>query len=216
MNTLRAFSADQVCHLTGLSMRQLSYWDSTGFFSPEYAEENRRVPYSRIYSFRDLVGLRVVARLGKEHGVPTRQLRKVGEWLRDRYEAPWSTLRFYVAGRQVFFDDPETNARMATRPPGQMVFPIEMQAIADEMQKASAQLRQRAPEDMGEIDRHRYVLGGAPIVKGTRIPTSVIWEFHQAGYDVDAILREYPTLSREDVLAAISFEEDQRRQKKAV
>jgi uncharacterized protein (DUF433 family) len=166
-------------------------------------------------STRDLVGLRVIARLGKEHGVPTRQLRKLGEWLRERYDAPWSTLRFYVAGRQLFFDAPETSSRSATRQPGQTAFPIEMQAIADEMQEASARLRQRDPEDIGKIDCHRYVLGGAPGVKGTRIPTSVIWEFHEAGRAVEAILREYPTLSREDVLAAISLEGDRRRQKKA-
>jgi uncharacterized protein (DUF433 family) len=84
------------------------------------------------------------------------------------------------------------------------------------MREASARLRQRDPEDIGKIDRHRYVLGGASVVKGTRIPTSVLWEFREASHDVEAILREYPTLSREDVLAAISFEGDQRRQKKAV
>jgi hypothetical protein len=30
------FSAEQVCRLTGLSARQLRYWDLTGFFSPTY------------------------------------------------------------------------------------------------------------------------------------------------------------------------------------
>lgn len=216
MNTLRAFSAEQVCRLTGLSLRQLSYWDSTGFFPPEFADENRRLPYSRVYSFRDLVGLRLIAKLAKEYGVSVKQLMTVGEWLRDRYEAPWSSLRFYVGGRQVFFDDPDTRSRMSGKHPGQIAFPIEMQAIADEMTRASEQLRQRDPEEVGKVSTHRYVLAGTPSVAGTRIPTSVIWEFHDAGYDVEAILKEYPTLTREDVLAAIAYEEDQRRQRQAV
>ncbi|MGI5835680.1 MAG: MerR family transcriptional regulator, partial [Chloroflexota bacterium] len=118
MATLLAFSAEHVCRLTGLSMRQLRYWDDTGFFHPQYADEDRKRPHSRIYSFRDLVGLRVIARLAKEHKVPLQQLRRVGKWLSEQYEAPWSSLRFYVAGRKVYFDDPLTNARMIGEPHG--------------------------------------------------------------------------------------------------
>ncbi len=214
MAVLLAFSAEQVCRLTGLSMRQLRCWDNTGFFHPQYADEDRRRPHSRIYSFRDLVGLRVIAHLAREHRVPLQQLRRVSAWLSERYEAPWSTPKFYVAGRKVYFDDPISKARMIGEPHGQTVFPIEMQAIADEMEQAAQRLRERNPEDIGQIVRRRQVLGGAPTVAGTRIPTSIIWEFHETGCTPDAILREYPTLKREDVLAAIAYEEG-RRQKRA-
>ncbi len=36
---MRDFSADtvdQACRLTGLTRRQLTYWDRTGFFSPTF------------------------------------------------------------------------------------------------------------------------------------------------------------------------------------
>jgi len=52
-----AFSADDVCRVTGLSQRQLAYWDKTGFFAPEFASPKER-PFARVYSFRDVVGLR--------------------------------------------------------------------------------------------------------------------------------------------------------------
>ena len=55
-NIISAFSADQVVKLTGLTIRQLAYWDDLGFFSPQYAADDRRSPYSRIYSFKDVVG----------------------------------------------------------------------------------------------------------------------------------------------------------------
>jgi len=61
--SILAFSQRQVGRLTGLAERQLRYWDDTGLVSPQYATENRRRPYSRVYSYRDVVGLSALALL---------------------------------------------------------------------------------------------------------------------------------------------------------
>jgi MerR-like DNA binding protein len=65
-----AFTEDQVERLTGISQRQLRYWDRTGFFVPSLAYEDRRSPYSRLYSFRDIVSLKIVSALRNEANVP--------------------------------------------------------------------------------------------------------------------------------------------------
>ena len=49
------------------------------------------------------------------------------------------------------------------------------------------------------------VLGGKPVIRGTRIPVYFILELLANGWSVDDILREYPHLTREDVLAAIRY-----------
>lgn len=208
---LLAFTAHHVQRLTGLSARQLGYWDRTGFFSPQHISLTRSHPFGRIYSFRDVVGLRTIASIRKS--VPLQELRKIGHWLSERHEAPWSSLRFYVAGRRVFFDDPGTGARVEARHPGQRVMPIEMQLIASEMAAAAARLRDRTPEDFGRIVRHRYVVHNASVIAGTRIPTAAVWDFHQAGYSTAEIRREYPRLTELDVDAAIDYEV--RRQRRA-
>src|SRR3546814_1019024 len=64
---VRAFGEEHVSRLTGLSVGQLRAWDRRGFFSPHYAYEDRRSPYSRVYSFRDVVGLRAIAVLKQKH-----------------------------------------------------------------------------------------------------------------------------------------------------
>ena len=78
MNDVSAFSAQQVMALTGLSARQLAYWDRLGFFRPHYSEclENGRSV--RLHSFRDLVGLRVLALLRNSYNVPLQQLHTTG------------------------------------------------------------------------------------------------------------------------------------------
>jgi uncharacterized protein (DUF433 family) len=51
---------------------------------------------------------------------------------------------------------------------------------------------------------HR-VMGGVPCIAGTRIPVATVVGLLGGGYAVDEVLAEYPTLTRDDVLAALRF-----------
>ena len=210
MAELLAFTAEHVCRLTGLSARQLGYWDHTQFFSPTLLDEHRGRAFGRIYSFRDVVGLRTIAILRNEHVIPLQELRKVGEWLHREHETPWASLRFALAGRTVVFMDPATGIATEPHGQGQTVLPIALEPIANEMREAATKLRERQTDQLGQIVRNRYVVHNAWVVAGTRIPTEAIWNFHRAGYDATAIIKEYPRLKAEDVRAAIEFEDKQR------
>ena len=50
------------------------------------------------------------------------------------------------------------------------------------------------------------ILGGKPIIKGTRISVQFILELLGAEMSIDEILTEYPHLQREDILAALDYE----------
>jgi len=208
-----AFSADQVFHLTGLSLRQLGYWDQTGFYAPRYADDERGRPYSRIYSFQDVVRLRTLAVLRNKHHIPLQELRRVSDWLKERYQSPWVSLKFFIAGKKILFDEPESGTRITLNPPGQTVFAFAIREIIQEIRTATDRLRNRSAEDLGRVVRHRYLVHNAPVLAGTRIPTTAVWTFHQAGYTPEQILREYPRLTPQDVAAAIAYE--QPRQKRA-
>lgn len=206
-----AFSAEQVRKLTGLSDHQLRYWDKTGFFSPSYGEANRRRPFSRVYSFRDVVGLRTIATL--RSSLPLQQLRKLGAWLSEHYDTPWSSLRFAVAGEQVFFRDPDDGDWVATRPRGQAVLrDFHLQDIAEQTTLAAERLRERDPADIGRVEQKRFVMHNAPVLAGTRIRTAAVWNFHEAGYSTADMLKQFPRLTPADVDAAIAWE-CQRRQR---
>jgi uncharacterized protein (DUF433 family) len=55
------------------------------------------------------------------------------------------------------------------------------------------------------IEVNPKVMLGKPIIKGTRITVELILEKATYGYGVDHILRAYPHLKREQVLAAYAF-----------
>jgi uncharacterized protein (DUF433 family) len=157
------------------------------------------------------VGLRAIAEIRKE--VPLQQLRKIGEWLAQHYDEPWSSLTFYVCGRRVFFDEPETGELVAGYPPGQGTMRVEMTKVARRVDAAVEQLRKRGADQIGQVTQNRYIVHNAPVLSGTRIPTGAVWDFHEAGYDVPAIMREYPTLTPEDIQAAIEYERNRPRRR---
>jgi uncharacterized protein (DUF433 family) len=203
---VRAFSADHVIKLTGLSKGQLHYWDETGFFCPRYAFENRRSPYSRIYSFKDVVGLRTLSILRKEYGISLQHLRKVADELSKYMDAPWSEVKLYVLGREVVFREPETQQLRGVV--SRQFVTILLRSVKDDVEAKARKLKERSADQVGQVERRRYVVHNAWVVAGTRIPTKAISRFHQAGYSLDEIIREYPTLTRADVEAALAHEED--------
>jgi len=203
-SVIRAFSAVHVCRLTELSERQLSYWDRTRFFSPSYASENRRSAFSRVYSFEDLIGLRVIAILRKR--IPLQTLRRTAEDLSKYHERPWSGLVLYVAGKKVYFKEPQGDQiRKAGSP--QIVFPLSLDRVAEDMSAKANALRNRRAEQIGQIERNRNVVHNAWVVASTRIPTKTVWRYYQAGFDAAAIIRDYPLLTDVDVSEAIAHEQ---------
>jgi uncharacterized protein (DUF433 family) len=204
-HTIRAFSADHVIRLTGLSRMQLSYWDRTKFFEPHYAFENRRSPNSRVYSFRDVVGLRTLSVLRKFHKIALQKLRRVAKHLSRYNEAPWSELVLYVFKKDVYFREPETES-VRDELSGQYTH-LRLESIIQDVSKDAERLKHRTQDQIGRIERRRYVAHRAWLVAGTRIPTKAVWNFTQAGYSPQRIIREYPLLTEPDVLAALEHEE---------
>jgi uncharacterized protein (DUF433 family) len=58
------------------------------------------------------------------------------------------------------------------------------------------------------VVRNPEVLGGKPVIKGTRIPVEVILRKLGDGLSFEDLLKAYPTLKKEDILAAISYSAD--------
>lgn len=208
MTVLLAFTLEHASRATGISERRIRYWDDTGVLKPSLVDDDRGGAYSRIYSYRDLVGLRTIAVLRDRFGVSLQGLHAVAERLKLHADTPWSDLRFYVSGRQLFFKDPGTDLLLSALKPRQiaLIDTLDLVQVELETRRRANRLVVRTRDQIGQIIQNRYVAGNRAVIAGTRIPTVAIWEFHEAGYDDAAILKEYPRLKPIDVTRAIEHE----------
>lgn len=49
------------------------------------------------------------------------------------------------------------------------------------------------------------VLGGKPVIAGTRISVELIMDFLAAGMTIQEIMKDYPELKKEEILTAIEY-----------
>ncbi|MCI0617694.1 DUF433 domain-containing protein [bacterium] len=63
--------------------------------------------------------------------------------------------------------------------------------------------KRERPQTKSGITRDPKILGGKPVIAGTRIPVRLILDHLAEGYMPEEIIFEYPILARTDIQAAI-------------
>jgi uncharacterized protein (DUF433 family) len=208
-SVVAAFSEDQASRLSGVSQAQLRYWDKTDFFRPSLALDDRNAPFSRVYSFRDLINLKALNSLRNDYGVSLPHLRDVRCKLGTLPEAKWAATTLYVINKRVVWVEPGTVLPQEVAS-GQYVASV---VLSELVAKAKCEIESyagRSDAKRGKIERHRYIAHNAPVVAGTRIPVSAIKRFVAAGYGKAQIVREYPSLTEEDIDAALAYEDSKK------
>jgi uncharacterized protein (DUF433 family) len=202
-NIVAAFTIDQAACLTGVSKRQLGTWDRDEFFSPSlvYGEGGA---YARLYSFRDLLSLKVLNQLRNETKVKLSHLREVKNDLAHLGDDLWVKSTLYVLGRHVVIERDDKRLEAGT---GQGVLQIPLKIVVGNMRERVDALNKRDESVIGKFGRNRNVAHNQVVIAGTRIPVRSVKAFHEAGYSVEAIQREYPTLTEADIEAAIAYDD---------
>lgn len=205
-SVIGAFSEAQVESLSGLSKSQLKRWRRDGFIHPSFDADKRYGPFSHVYSFKDLVNLRVLNALRNVHRVSLIELKKTARELAHLGDDKWTAATLYVLKRRVVYVEPQTNQKREVTS-GQYVADIPLKVAIADTRDAVARMNRRNGGQVGKVVRSRYVSHNAPVVAGTRIPVRVIKEFAAAGFRPRQIVKEYPTLTVADVKAAVAFED---------
>jgi DNA-binding transcriptional MerR regulator len=201
-DVLGAFSEEHAAELTGVSLKQLRHWERIGLLVPSFSDD-RHVPYGRIYSFRDLVSLRVLEQLRNKAGCSIAHLLDVAKELRAISDDPWASTTLYVANKRVVVALPGTKVRVEVVG-GQTILDIPIRTVITGLRSRVAEMNERKPEQLGQVIEAKFVAQGQPVFKGTRIPVADVLSFADAGYDAAAIIKQYPGLAVADVEAAIA------------
>lgn len=127
------FGAMAVLALTGISYRQLDYWARTGLVGSSIRQAAGRGS-RRVYSFPDLVALRVVGQL-RDAGVSIQTIRRAVAYLKRHAEQPLATLALTAKGKKVFAltDDPARLVEATAE--GQVVLTISVESVARHLER---------------------------------------------------------------------------------
>jgi DNA-binding transcriptional MerR regulator len=100
---LEGFTAHQASRFTGCTARQLRYWDQIGLVRPSLQQTGGRPGVPRMYSFRDLVALRVVKSL-LDGGLSLQRVRRAWEFLNKKagLDKHLAEVQLVTDGKSVF------------------------------------------------------------------------------------------------------------------
>ena len=207
-NIIGAFSEEQVARLTGLSRGQLRTWNRRGFIRPEFKSgDDGSRPFTYIYSFKDLLKLRVLNQLRNVFNVPMKELERVERELAHMGDDKWTSQKLWVFNRRVVFEEPESSRRreIASR---QFVAEIPLEVITADARQDIQRLNRREGDAVGRIERRKHVHASEPVFAGTRIPVRAVADFIESGYSDPAILDQFPDLEIGDIEATRDWLKD--------
>lgn len=136
------FSADVSRKLVGITYRQLDYWDKTGLIRPS-VQKARGKGSRRVYSFEDLVELRVVARL-LSVGVSLTAVRKAVAYLRSHFTKvvrPLAGLLLVASGKSVLVKESSGKTFVDATRDGQVVIAVAVAPIVEDLTAKVSNLR---------------------------------------------------------------------------
>ena len=129
-----SFNTKTAVKLTGLTPRQIDYWDRTHFIKPS-VKEAAGYGTGRLYSFEDVVQLKVAKTL-IDKGVSLQKIRKSITYLKKNFpdvKKPLAEMRFLTDGETIFVLADKKEKILDTLARGQMVFALAIGELIEEL-----------------------------------------------------------------------------------
>ena len=145
----QAFTAEQACRVTNCTHHQLRYWDRVGLLKPSVQESGGRPGVRRLYSFRDLVALRVIRSL-LDNGMSLQRVRRAWDYLRreGEMEDHLSEVKLVTDGQTIFRVSSDEGEILDALREGQLSFFVAIDQIAREVEEDVTRF---------ELDKERFL-----------------------------------------------------------
>ncbi|HET7482171.1 MAG TPA: MerR family transcriptional regulator [Actinomycetota bacterium] len=169
---MEGFTADQASRFTGCTAHQLRYWDRISLVKPTVQATGGRPGVRRLYSFRDLVALKVIRSL-QEGGMSLQRVRRAYDYLRKRagLEEHLSQVKLVTDGTSIYKIARNDGEILDALKEGQMAFFLALDDVArsvegkvaeylydrEEFISALRRVERTLEEDLPEPSRRRLL-----------------------------------------------------------
>ena len=164
---MEGFTAQQASNFTYCTAHQLRYWDKVNLVQPSLQSTDDRPGRRRLYSFRDLVALRVVKSL-LDNGMSVQRVRRAWDYLRRTadMDSHLAEVKLVTDGRSIFRVAQDEGELLDALRQGQLAFFVAINEIARSVEDDVTRF---------ELDRERF------LEMLVRVEDDVMTEVEQAG-----------------------------------
>lgn len=199
------YSINQVSRLAGVPKKTLYSWKTKGIVGPSLKvldDSGRTIEEG--YSYRDLAMIKLLRALRNKE-LNLRSVARTIRHLVDRFGLPnnpqWSRAHVYVVGKEVFAQKPdEWETTVGTRG-GQKA---EMRVLGELFEEEAGAIVPREFDAYVELNLN--VMEGQPVVRDTRVPTSILATMYDQGVSLVELAELYYPIPKLAIERAISFE----------
>ncbi len=201
-NAAGLYSARTASRISRVRPQNFQAWVKANLLRPKRINMGSRK--ENTYTYDDLLLMRLIVRL-KSEGATPKSIRTALDtiaYMNDGNRSAWKSARLLVSDGFVIaiIPDPEKedwNPVAASEGPqkiAEVFFPNLIEELRDEL----------LPQDrFRHIEIDPEVLGGAPVIKGTRIPTRSVMSIIESGGNPE---EAYPSLSKEHIMEVEDYE----------
>ncbi|MFC2060633.1 DUF433 domain-containing protein [Chloroflexota bacterium] len=195
------YSPKVAAHVAQIKYQNFQAWSKANLLHPVF-QFPRGKRYENVYTYLDLLLIRLIKRL-RDRGFKTKKIKKALDTIytisgKDLYA--WTKATIIVDSDlivAIFPNKPEWNPIAASKGEQKMEV-VFFPELMDELK------RELLPNQFRYVEIDPNILGGIPVIKGTRIPTNIIYEMTAEQVNP---LEAYPSLTKEQVNDANKYEE---------
>ncbi len=203
------YTTAQVSRLSGVPVATLNEWRRRGIIRPSLQLMEAGLVADEGYSYADVTLIRVLRALR------SRQLDfdTAGKALRHMYERlgppnrGWANERVYVLGNRIYVDRPDDWEATDATKLGQKVAEVLFGELFEELRELEEGASILVPPNYQryvQIDPN--IMGGEPVVRDTRVPTSVLMTMLAKYRSIDRLEQLYRPIPRRTIEKAIEYE----------
>ena len=204
------YSTAQVSRLAGVPLRTLYDWKARGIIVPSVRVMDKDLLVIDGYSYADLTIIRILRALREDRinltsaGIALRHLL-------ERLGPPshgWANAHVYLVGNRIYAEKEDQWDTTAATQFGQKVETRMFGDLFKDLKEGEEEGSILVPADLRAfVDIDPDVMGGQPVVRGTRVPTSILAMLKAQGKSVLELARLYYPIPKKAIERAVEYEE---------
>ncbi|MBA7619221.1 hypothetical protein ES703_26558 [subsurface metagenome] len=203
------YSTPQVSRLARVPLSTLYDWKSRGIIRPSILLKDNDLVVLDGYSYADLTIIKILRAL-REDQIELSSAGIALKHLWERLGPPsrgWADAHVYLVGKRIYAEKQDEWETTAATQFGQKVEPRMFGDLFQELKEQEEEGSILVPRDFrAVVEINPEVMGGQPVVRGTRVPTSILATLKAKGKSIKELARLYALIPKGTIEKVIAYE----------